>query len=65
MYIDTIKCLTELPADDVNFKSALSSATGQQICLALEALRGRKGKNKSRIEACERELRRRDAVRKE
>lgn len=60
MYMNTIKCLTELPANDGNFKSVLTSATANQIRLALEVMRGRDGKDKSRIAACERELRRRD-----
>ena len=60
MYMDTIKCLSKLPADDGNFKSALSSATENQIRLALEVMRKSNGQNKSRIKACERELRKRD-----
>lgn len=57
MHIDAIKSITELPAEDLNFKSALSRATGNQIRLALEVMRGRNRKDKSRIAACERELR--------
>lgn len=59
MYMDTIKCLSKLPADDGNFKSALSSATENQIRIALIGMRNKDG-NKSRIAACERELRKRD-----
>lgn len=57
--MDIIKCLSELPANDGNFKSALSGATANQIRLALEVMKNRNGKDKSRISACERELRRR------
>ena len=60
MYMDAIKSITDLPAEDCNFKSALSKATGNQIRIALEVMRGRNGKDKSRIGACERELKRRE-----
>lgn len=60
MSMDIIRALSELPADDINFKSALSGATSNQIRIALEVMRHRDGKDKTRIAACERELRRRD-----
>lgn len=60
MYMDAIRSITDLPAEDCNFKSALSRATGNQIRLALEVMRNRAGKDKSRIAACERELKRRE-----
>lgn len=60
MYMNVIRDLTEIPADDCNFKSALCGATENQIRIALEVMRNREGKDKSRIAACERELRRRD-----
>ena len=56
--IDTIHALSSLPADDLNFKSCLQRATDNQIRLALETMRNRDGKDKGRIKACERELKR-------
>ena len=56
----TISVLTSIPADDCNFRSQLQSATSLQIKLALEVMRNRDGKDKGRIKACERELKRRE-----
>lgn len=56
---DTVHTLTSIPATDINYTSALKSATSLQIKLALEVMRKRDGKDKVRIKACERELRRR------
>ena len=56
----TISILTSLPATDLNYTSALNGATSLQIKLALEVMRNREGKDKGRIKACERELRRRN-----
>lgn len=57
---DTVHALTSLPATDLNFTSCLQRATQNQIRLALEKMRNREGKDKGRIKACERELRRRE-----
>ena len=57
---DTVHALASLPATDLNFTSCLQRATHNQIRLALEAMRNRDGKDKGRINACERELRRRE-----
>ena len=57
---DTVHTLTSLPATDLNFTSCLQRATQNQIRLALETMRNREGKDKGRIKACERELKRRD-----
>ena len=57
---DTVRTLTSLPATDLNFTSCLQRATDNQIRLALETMRNRDGKDKGRIKACERELKRRD-----
>ena len=57
---DTVYALTSLPATDLNFTSCLQRATDNQIRLALETMRNRDGKDKGRIKACERELRRRE-----
>ena len=55
---DTVHALTSLPATDLNFTSCLQRATQNQIRLALETMRNRDGKDKGRIKACERELKR-------
>lgn len=57
---DTVHALTSLPATDLNFVSVLNGATSFQIKMALEVMRNRDGKDKGRIKACERELRRRE-----
>lgn len=59
MYIDIVKTLTSIPATDVNYISGLKNATDTQIKMALELMRGRDGKDKGRIAACEKELKRR------
>ena len=56
----TVHALTSLPATDLNFTSCLQRATQNQIRLALETMRNREGKDKGRIKACERELKRRN-----
>ena len=55
---DTVHALTSLPATDLNFVSCLKSATDLQIEMALAVMRNREGNDKSRIAACERELKR-------
>ena len=62
---DTVHALTSLPATDINFASVLKSATSLQIKMALEVMRNRDGKDNGRINACERELRRREISVKE
>ena len=57
---DTVHALTSVPATDLNFTSCLQRATQNQIRLAMETMRNRDGKDKGRIKACERELKRRD-----
>ena len=57
---DPVHTLTSLPATDINFTSCLQRATDNQIRLALETMRNRECKDKGRIKACERELKRRD-----
>ena len=59
IHTDTVHALTSLPETDINFTSCLQRATDNQIRLALEAMRNRDGKDKSRIAACERELKKR------
>lgn len=56
---DTVHALTSIPVTDLNFVSALNGATSLQIKMALEVMRKRDGKDKGRIKACERELKRR------
>ena len=62
---DPVHTLTSLPATDLNFTSCLQIATDNQIRLALETMQNRDGKDKGRIKACERELKRRDLYVKE
>ena len=57
---DPVHTLTSLPATDLNFTFCLQRATDNQIRLALETMRNRDGKDKGRIKACERELKRRN-----
>ena len=59
IHTDMVHALTSLPATDLNFTSCLKSATNLQIEMALEVMRNRDGKDKGRIKACERELKRR------
>ena len=59
IHTDTVHALTSLPANDLNFVSCLKGATDLQIEMALEVMRNRDGKDKGRINACERELKQR------
>ena len=60
IHTDTVHALTSLPANDLNFVSCLKGATDLQIEMALEVMRNRDGKDKGRINACERDLKRRN-----
>ena len=60
IHTDTVHALTSLPATDLNFTSCLQRATDNQIRLSLETMWNREGKDKGRIKACERELKRRE-----
>lgn len=60
MYMNVIRSLCSLPATDLNFTAELERATSNQIRLAIEMMERNGGKNKGRIVACRRELRRRD-----
>lgn len=58
--IDNVNCLITVPADDGNFKASLGYATDDELTQALSILNEQltQGhKHKSRIAACERELR--------
>ena len=57
---DPVHTMISLPATDLNFASCLQRATDNQIRLALETMQNRDGKDKGRIKACERELKRRE-----
>ena len=59
IHTDTVQALTSIPAIDLNFVSCLKGATDLQIEMALEVMRNRDSKDKSRIAACERELKQR------
>lgn len=60
MYMNVIRSLCSLPATDLNFVADLERATSNQMRLAVETMERNGGKNKTRIAACKRELRRRD-----
>ncbi|MBT9667639.1 hypothetical protein [Roseburia hominis] len=49
-----------LPVMDLNFTADLKRATSDQIRIAIEKMQKNGGKNKTRIAACESELKRRD-----
>lgn len=57
---DTVfSALITIPANDLNFKAALARATSDQISIAIDIMKNRNGKDKTRIKACERELKNR------
>ena len=60
---DTVRCLSSLPCNDGNFKSALSRATDEEISQAIDVMENSSGQHKGRINACKRELRKRMKVR--
>ena len=60
IHTDTVHALTPLPANDLTIVSCPQGATDLQIEMALEVMRNRDGKDKGRINACERELKRRN-----
>nr|DAZ73318.1 MAG TPA: hypothetical protein [Caudoviricetes sp.] len=60
MSLNVIRSLCSLPATDLNFTAELKRATSNQIRLAIEMMKQSGGKNKGRIAACKRELKRRD-----
>lgn len=60
MYVEVIRNLINLPASDLNYDAELKRATSRQIAIAVEEMKNNGGKNKGRIAACEKELRRRD-----
>lgn len=62
--IDAVHSLSTLPANDGNFKSELERATNEQIEKAIQTMNESGGMNKSRINACKRELRKRNKVAK-
>lgn len=51
--------LTLIPATDGNYKSALERATNEDLEQAIHIMQNRDGKDKSRILACQRELKKR------
>ena len=60
---DTVHSLSSLPASDGNFKSVLSRATDEEISKAIDVMATTGGQHKSRITACQIELRKRMKVR--
>ena len=57
---DNIHSLCQLPSNDLNFVSCLKRATNKEISKAIEVMKSSDGKHKGRINACERELRKRE-----
>lgn len=58
---DIVKSLSQLPSTDCNFVSRLQRATDEEIRCAVEKMKqDTNGNHKSRILACERELRKRN-----
>jgi len=55
-----VHALSSLPATDLNFVVCLNRATKEEISQALEIMKSRDGKDKGRISACERELKKRE-----
>lgn len=51
--------LTSVPPTDSNYPSALERATDAELQEAIQIMESRDGKDKSRITACRRELKRR------
>lgn len=57
--VNIVHSLSTLPATDLNFTSALQRATIEEIEQAIAEMKANGGQHKSRIKACERELRKR------
>ena len=57
--MDTVHCLSSLPATDLNFISVLNRATDEEISQAIDVMKNSDGQNEGRITACQRELRKR------
>lgn len=57
--VDGVHALTSLPATDGNFTSSLHGASVEQIKEAIEIVKNRDGKDKTRLDALYRELRKR------
>lgn len=60
--MNNIHALSTLPANDGNFRSILERATDDEIRKAIERMNNYGRNHKSRITACERELRRRAKI---
>ena len=61
--LDTVHSLSSLPVDDLNFIFVLNRATDDEISQAIDVMENSSGKHKGRINACQRELRKRMKVR--
>ena len=57
--MNTVKCLIQVPANDGNFLAALKNATKEELQEAIHTMEANGGSHKSRILACERELKKR------
>ena len=57
--VNIVHSLSTLPATDLNFVSALQRAKTEEIEQAIKEMKANGGQHKTRIKACERELRKR------
>ena len=57
--VDIIHSLCTLPTSDINFKSVLQRASMEQIETAIQRMEQSMSGNKTRLSACEAELKRR------
>lgn len=62
---NVVHSLTSLPATDGNFLSALNRATNEDLMEAIDFMKNNDGSHKSRIVACEREVKKRNTMSKE
>lgn len=57
--VNIVHSLSTLPATDTNFMTELKRATAEDIEQAIANMKASNGQHKTRIKACERELRKR------
>lgn len=57
--LNIVSALSELPVNDGNFECAINKASDEEIRKAIERMIASGGRHKTRIMACERELRKR------
>lgn len=60
---NNINWLTSVPSNDINFLTSLKNASEEEICKAISLVEMKGGKNKTKLAALCRELKRRQKVR--